>query len=44
MVFAPEDVTDGSPSLPMMSTPVKNRVLGNHCVFSPTYFMLNMKQ
>ena len=37
MVSTPEGVTDGSPSFPMTSTPVKKQVLGNHCVFSPTY-------
>ena len=44
MVSTPEDVTYDSPSFPMTSTPVKNQVLGNHCVYSPTYLMLKIKQ
>ena len=37
MVSTTEEVLDDSPNMPMTSTPVKNRVLGNHCVYSPTY-------
>ena len=37
MVSTPEGVTYDSPNVPMTSTPVKKRVLGNHCVYSPTY-------
>ena len=44
MVSNPEDIIYDSPSLPMTQTTVKNQVLGNHCVFSPTYLMLKRKQ
>ena len=36
-------VTDDSPNVPMKSTPVKKNLLGNHCIYSPTYSMLNQK-
>ena len=44
MVSTPEEITDDSSSLPMTKTIVKKQVLGNHCVFSPTYLMLKRKQ
>ena len=37
MVSTPQEVTYYSPNVPMTSTPVKKKVLGNHCVYSPTY-------
>ena len=40
MVSTPEEVTYVSPSLHITQTTVKNQVLGNHCVYSPKYFML----
>ena len=40
MVSTPEELTDVSPSLRITLTTIKNQVLGNHCVYSPTYFML----
>ena len=43
MVSTSEDITYDSPSLPMTSTPVKNQVLGNHCVYSSTYLMFSFK-
>ena len=43
MVSTPEEIIYDSPSFPMTSTPVKNQVLGNHCVYSPTYLMLKRK-
>ena len=42
-VSTPKGFTDNSNNVSMMSTPVKNQVLGNHCVYSPTYWMLNQK-
>ena len=44
MVSTIEGVTYNSPNVPMPSTPIKNQVLGNHCFYSPTYWMLNRKQ
>ena len=44
MVSTPEGVTYDSSNFPMTSTPVKNQVLVNHCVYSPTYYMLKRKQ
>ena len=44
MVSTTEDVIYESPSLPMKSTPVKNQVPGNQCVYSPTCLMLKRKQ
>ena len=44
MVSTPEGVTDGSPNVTMTSTTVKNQVLGNHCIYSPTYLILKIKQ
>ena len=44
MVSNPEGVTNNSPNVPMTSTPVKIKVLGNHCVYSPTYMMLKRNQ
>ena len=44
MVSTPERVTDTSTNVTMTSTPVKNQVLGNHSVFSPTYLTLKRKQ
>ena len=44
MVLTPEGVKDDSPNVSMTSTPVKNQVLGNHCVYSPTYLMLKIKE
>ena len=40
MVSTTEEITYDSTSLPMTQTTVKNQVLENHCVDSPTYFML----
>ena len=40
MISTPEEVTDFSPSFRITQTTVKNQVLGNHCVYSPTYLML----
>ena len=37
IVSTTEEFTDESPDVPMISTLVKKQVLGNHCVFSPTY-------
>ena len=37
MVSTPEGVTYNSPNVYMTSTPVKNQVIGNHCVYSQTY-------
>ena len=39
MVSTKEEITDDSPSFPMIQTIVKKQVLGNHCVYSPTCFM-----
>ena len=36
MVLTPEEVTYESTNVPTTSTPVKNKVIGNHCVYSPT--------
>ena len=36
MVLTPEGVTNDSPIVPMTSTAVKNKLLVNHCVYSPT--------
>ena len=44
IVSTPEEITYYSTSLPMTKTTVKIQVLGNHCVFSPTYFILKIKQ
>ena len=44
MVSTSEGVTYDSPNVTMTSEPVKNQVLGNCCVYSPTYFMLKRKQ
>ena len=44
MVYTPEEIIDGSPSLPTTQKTVKNQVLGNHCIFSPTYLMLKKTQ
>ena len=44
MVSTPEEIIDDSPSFIMTQTKIKNQVLGNHCVFSPTYLMLKIKQ
>ena len=43
MVLAPEGVTDKISNVPMKSTTVKKQVLGNHCVFSPTYLMFKIE-
>ena len=43
MVSTPEEITDVSPSLRKTSTTIKNQVLGNHCVYSPTHLMLKRK-
>ena len=39
-----EWVTDNSPNVHMTSIPVKNQVLGNNCVYSKTYWLLNLQQ
>ena len=39
MLSIPDEVTDNSPNVPMISTPVSKKVQGNHCVYSPTYWM-----
>ena len=39
ILYTPEGVTDNSPNVHMTSTPVKN-----HCVYSQTYLMFNLKQ
>ena len=44
MVSSPEKVTDGSPSLRITQTTAKHKILGNHCIYSPTYLMLKRKQ
>ena len=44
MLSNAEGVTDDSSNVPMTSTPVKNQVLLNHFVYSPTYYMLKRKQ
>ena len=44
MVSTPEIVTDNSRNVPIISTPVKKKVLGNHCVYLPTYLILNQKK
>ena len=44
LLSTPEGLIDNSPNVHMPSTPVKNQVLGNHCVYSQTYWMLNLKQ
>ena len=43
MVSTPKGGTDNSPNVPMQSTPFFFKVLGNHCVYSTTYWMLNQK-
>ena len=40
----PEGVTNNSTNVRMTSIPVKNQVLGNNCVYSQTYWMLNLQQ
>ena len=44
ILSTPEGVTYNSPNVHMASKPVKNQVLGNHCVYSKTYWMLILKQ
>ena len=44
ILSTPEVFNDNSPNVHMASKPVKNQVLGNHCVYSQTYWMLNLKQ
>ena len=44
LLSTPEVFTDNSPNVHMPSTPVKKPLLGNHCVYSQTYWMLNLKQ
>ena len=44
ILSTPEGVTDNSPNVHMTSKPVKNQVLGNHCVYSQIYWMLNLQQ
>ena len=43
MVSTPEEITDVNTSLPMKQTIVKNQVLVNHRVYSPTYLMLKIE-
>ena len=44
VVSTPEEVTDVSPSFCITQTTVKNQVLGNYCVHSPTYLVLKLEQ
>ena len=44
ILFTPEGVTDNSPNVHMTPKPVKKQVLGNNCVYSQTYWMLNLQQ
>ena len=44
ILSAPEGVTYNSPNVHMSSKPIKNQVLVNHCVYSQTYWMFNLKQ
>ena len=44
MVSTPEEDTDVSPSLRKTPTTVLKKVLGNQCVYSPTYLMLKTEQ
>ena len=44
VLSTPEVVTDNSPNIRMTPKPVKNQVLGNHCVYSQIYWILNLQQ
>ena len=44
MVSTTEGVAYNIPNVPTPSTPVNKKVLVNHCVYSPTYWMLKRKQ
>ena len=44
ILSTPEGVIDNSPNVHMTSKPVKNQVLGNQCVYSQTYWLLNLQQ
>ena len=44
ILSTPEGVTDNSPNVHMTSTPVKKQLLGNHCVYSQIYWLLNLQQ
>ena len=44
ILSTPEGVTDNSRNVHMSSKPVKNQVLGNHCVYSQPYWTLNLQQ
>ena len=44
ILSTPEGVTDNSPNVHMTSTPDKKQVLGNHCVYSQIYWLLNLQQ
>ena len=44
MVSTTEEVTAYSTSLRITQTTVKEKVLRNHCVYSPTYFILKREQ
>ena len=43
ILSTPEGVTDNSPNVHMSSTPVKKPSARNHCVYSQTYWMFNLK-
>ena len=43
ILYTPEGVTDHIPNFHMTSKPVKNQVLGNHCVYSQKYWLLNLQ-
>ena len=43
ILSTPEGVRDNNPNVHMTSKPVKNQVLGNHCVYSQTYWLLNLQ-
>ena len=44
ILSTPEGVTYNSPIFICHQNQLKNQVLGNHCVYSQTYWMLNLKQ
>ena len=44
LLSTPKSVTDNSPNVNMPSTPFKKLSARNHCVYSQTYWMLNLKQ
>ena len=44
MASTPKGVKYNSSNMLMTSNHSRNQVLGNHCVYSPTHWMLNRKQ